>query len=95
MNRRRFARSTVVRRTSRRDIISHFLDDDEVRDEKSNPSLYQGPFAAFTFSRIEVRNFAAWKIASILKMKAEPDEDWNPARWAELRARTAMRWRTN
>jgi hypothetical protein len=46
-------------RSQRLEFPSHFLDDDEVRDEKSNPSVYQGPFSTFTFSSIEVRNFAA------------------------------------
>jgi hypothetical protein len=74
-------------RSQRLEFLSHFLGDDEVRDEKSNPLKYKGPSAAFTVSKIEVRNFAAWQIASILKMGVEPDEDRSPARWGELRAR--------
>jgi hypothetical protein len=82
-----FASIADRQRSQRLEFLSHFLDDDEVRDEKSNSLKYEGPFAASTISKIEVRNFAAWQIASILRMRVKPDADWSPVRWGELRAR--------
>jgi hypothetical protein len=73
-------------RRQRLEFLSHFLDDETVRDLKSNPKLFEGLFAGMYFPKIEVRNFAAWKIGLILKMGIEPDKDWTPDHWAELRA---------
>lgn len=74
-------------RRQRLEFLSHFLDDDAVRDEQSNPTMYEGPFAGFQFPRLEVRNLAAMEIASILKLDAEPEKGWTPEQWADLRAR--------
>ena len=49
-------------RRQRLEFLSHFLDDDTVRDAKSNPKLYEGPYAAFHFPKIEVRDFAAGRL---------------------------------
>ncbi|HEY3354338.1 MAG TPA: hypothetical protein VGQ83_13885, partial [Polyangia bacterium] len=54
------------------------------------PRRFTGPFAAFTFPRITVRDFAAAQLASILDLPGErPDQDWSPQRWAALRGRVA------
>jgi len=74
-------------RKQRLEFLSHFLDDDAVRDLKSNPKLFDGLYAGMYVPKIEVRNFAAWKIGPILRMGVEPDKDWTPGQWAELRAR--------
>ena len=81
---------TYIRGRNRRqrlEFLSQFLDDDTVRDVKSNPKQFDGPHAAFHVAKIEVRNFAAWKLGSILRMDVEPDGSWTPERWTELRDR--------
>ena len=64
-----------------------FLDDRELRDDSKDKEKWDGPCAAFTFPKIEVRNFAAMQIASILKLGAHPDEFWTARQWNELRKR--------
>ena len=39
------------------------------------------------YKRLEVRNFAAMQLAELLKIDADPEPDWTPAQWAELRAK--------
>jgi hypothetical protein len=78
-------------RRQRLEFLSHFLDDDEVRDAEANAKRYEGPIAAGEVPRIEVRNFAAWQIASILKMGVDPDRRWTAEQWTELRIRVRQR----
>jgi hypothetical protein len=66
-------------------LLAALLDDQAVRDLSVNPSKYEGPCAAFTFPKIEVRNFAALKIASILELDESPDKFWTSAQWKSLR----------
>ena len=79
------------RRTQRLEFLSHFLDDSEVRDARANPKLFEGPSAASHIPRIDVRDFAAWRIASILKLGVEPDESWTAEQWTKLRGRVRQR----
>jgi hypothetical protein len=72
-------------RNRRLAFLAAFLDDSTVRDSSVNAGKYEGPCAAFTFDKIEVRDFAAMKIASILQLKERPTEFWTSAQWAELR----------
>lgn len=72
-------------------LLSQFLVDDELRDTQKSPRKYGGPCAAFTIPKIEVRNFAAGKIDSLLsKKQARPDEYWTKQQWAALRAKAAL-----
>src|SRR5258708_7942798 len=69
-------------RTRRLAILAAFLDDLSQRNMSTEPEKYEGPCAAFTFPEIEVRNFAAMQIASILETEDEPDKFWTAAQWA-------------
>jgi hypothetical protein len=56
-------------------FLAEYLSDDAVRDADATPR------------RLEVGNFAALRLANLLKIDAEPTEDWTAAQWAELRAK--------
>ena len=72
-------------------LLSQFLQDNELRDKQKTQQKYSGPCAAFTFPKIEVRNFVASKIDSLLSKKpARPDEFWTEQQWATLREKVAM-----
>ena len=72
-------------------LLSQFLQDNELRDKQKTQQKYSGPCAAFTFPKIEVRNFVAGKIDSLLSKKpARPDEFWTEQQWATLREKVAM-----
>jgi len=62
-------------------FLAAFLDDDELRPE----SKQTGPYAAFTFPKITVRDFVTMEIASILNMKDSPDKFWTAEQWTGLR----------
>lgn len=66
-------------------FLSAFLDDATLRDKSVNASKYGGPCAAFTIPKIQVRDFAAMKIASILKLSERPTEFWTQEDWGRLR----------
>jgi hypothetical protein len=70
-------------RARRLAFLAAFLDDEEVRVRKG--AKFSGPCAAFKFDRIEVRNFAAMTIASILKVRPRPDQIWDGAKWTAYR----------
>lgn len=72
-------------------FLASFLDDDALRDQSKNATKYDGPCAAFTFPKIEVRNFAAMQAASILELEEEPDEHWDSHKWQQLRAKVRAR----
>jgi hypothetical protein len=60
--------------------------DRTVRDIKDHPEKYTGPYAGFEgFSRIEVRDFAAMRIAGLLGLRVQPRPSWASAEWAGLR----------
>ena len=72
-------------------LLSQFLQDNELRDKQKTPQKYSGPCAAFTIPKIEVRNFVARKIDSLLsEQPARPDEFWTEQQWATLREKVAM-----
>jgi hypothetical protein len=66
-------------------FLAAFLDDAEAPDVKSNPKMFDGPHAGFTFHRLAVRDLAAMEIASLLKMPDRPDRTWTPKQWKKLR----------
>jgi len=72
-------------RKQRLEFVAAFLDDATVRDEKSDPTLFEGPYAGFTFPKMEVRNFAAMQIACILHLSEDPKPGWTSKEWTALR----------
>jgi hypothetical protein len=68
-------------------FLTAFLDDGTVRDKELNRRKYEGPCAAFTIPRIEVRDFAAMKIASLLDLDDRPTEFWTKDQWTRLRSK--------
>ncbi len=74
-------------RSRRLAFLAAFLDDENVREipKHAETSKFSGPCAAFTIKRIAVRDFAANKIACILRLSNHADEFWTPAQWTALR----------
>ena len=71
-------------------FLAQFLEDDELRDKGKTSQKYEGPCAVFTIPKIEVRNFVASKIDSLISKKsARPDEFWSEQQWATLRKKVA------
>lgn len=71
-------------RSHRLAFLSAFLDDQGSR-EMSGDKRFDGPCAGFTFDRLSVRDLAAMKIASILRIAGDPDGSWDTGQWAEYR----------
>jgi hypothetical protein len=76
-------------------FLGQFLNDAEVRESKGENGFpategkYSGPYAGFFFGRLEVRDFAAIQIASMLDLPDQPTpaQNWNSDQWAAFRAR--------
>jgi hypothetical protein len=66
-------------------LLSRFLDDKELRDQRSDPRL-MGPGAGFPYERIEVRDAVALDLASLLNIKVDDDRGRKPEEWAKVRA---------
>jgi hypothetical protein len=66
-------------------FLAAFLEDATVRDKSSNPEKFKGFVAGFDYPRLEVRNYAAMKLASLLELRVDPRLAWKPAQWADLR----------
>jgi hypothetical protein len=83
------ARATAPEgRKHRLALLAEYLTDDAVRSASENRSRFQWTdFAGSAFNRLEVRNFAAARLAKVLGVDADLDKDWTAAQWAELRAR--------
>jgi hypothetical protein len=66
-------------------FLTTFLDDNEVRElgtgEKKDVEVNPGS----KFPELEVRNYAAMQIASLLHMPVEPKPEWTAEQWAALR----------
>lgn len=82
LNYKHLGTKTRLRRIA---FLAAFLNDQTIRDASQNPQKFSGPFAAFNFQKISVRDFAAMQIASMLDINADPDCDWNEIEWAKLR----------
>jgi len=74
-------------RKQRLDFLQVFLNDLSVRDVKSNPKMFEGPYAGSDFPRLEVRNLAAQQIGWMLHISATPEPNWAPEQWAAFRAK--------
>jgi hypothetical protein len=72
-------------RKQRLEFLAAFLDDAEAPVVETNPKMFEGPHAGFTFRRLAVRDLAAMTIASILGMPDVPDRNWTPEQWKKLR----------
>ncbi|MFN7587035.1 MAG: hypothetical protein ACK501_08705 [Planctomycetota bacterium] len=72
-------------RAERLACLAAFLDDDEVYDVAA--SGQQGPHAAFTFSKLAMRDFAAHQLAMMFRYEAIGGPKSTATEWAELRER--------
>jgi hypothetical protein len=71
-------------RSERLRLLASFLDDAQIRDTASD-SRFDGPNAGDSYDRIEVRNFVALQLASLLGIKVELKPDPTPGEWATVR----------
>lgn len=78
---------TLQERRRRLAFLACFLDDQSVRDVTSRPDMYDGIYTAFRYPRLEVRNFAAMKMAELLHVPANLHSKSDNAEWEKLRER--------
>ena len=71
-------------------FLTEFLDDDELRDKTVNPQRYDGPCAAARHRKIEVRNFAAIKIASLISLDFDSDDFRTGQDWQQFREQVVV-----
>jgi hypothetical protein len=71
-------------------LLVAFLDDATVRDTKVNSEKYENVSAGFWFQQLEVRNFAALRIAGILEKKERPQFEWSAEQWSKFRAKMRL-----
>jgi hypothetical protein len=57
----------------------------QVRSGRRVQSKYDGPCAAFTFKKIEVRDFVAMELGHQLGVKGEPKDSWTADQWRAFR----------
>ncbi len=76
---------------SRMKLLAQFLDDDTIRDQKSNDK-FDGPCAGFQYRKIELRNYVATQLAALLDIPVEVDEKRTSAEWATIRERVRRKW---
>jgi hypothetical protein len=82
-----YPRPKAVQLGRRLAFLARFLDDDELRDARANPDMYRGRHAGFGFEQLEVRNFAALKIAELLELRVEMTPQASATQWAKFRER--------
>lgn len=87
LNKVDFGEMTPERRRHRLAFLASFLDDQALRDAKSFPEMFEGSYAGSRFPRLEVRNFAALKMAEMLDIRADLKPKSGDAEWAKLRER--------
>jgi len=63
----------------------------QVRSGRMVQNKYDGPCAAFTFKKIEVRDLAARELAYLLDIKGEPKDSWTADQWQAFRGRLRER----
>jgi hypothetical protein len=72
-------------RVERLRLLASFLDDLELRDQETDVR-FGGPCAGFLYPRVEVRDFAAEALSSLLGIELELKLDRTPTEWAKVRA---------
>jgi hypothetical protein len=88
---------------ARLEFLTAFLDDAALRDAGSETGKFGGPYAGWNFTRLEVRDFAALIIHSLLELPIERpkgrfDHDavpLTPADWERFRSevrKAAIHW---
>ena len=82
-----YLQSTATQRPLRLAFLAAFLDDDSLRDIATNPKMFNGIYAGYPFPRLEVRNFAAMQILSLVGTRADFNVEWTAAKWATFRER--------
>lgn len=70
----------------RKAFLAEFLDDESLRDATKNAEMFQGPYAAGNFPRLQARNMAAMQLAWLLGLKPQCDPKWTDEEWSALRA---------
>ncbi len=78
-------------RGKRLEFLAGFLSDDSVRKARERDENQQYTPAGSRFPNLEVRDFAAMTIASMLKTGDTPSKDWSTEQWAAFRARIRER----
>jgi hypothetical protein len=71
-------------RAERLRLLESFLDDVTLRDNDSSKK-FDGPGAGFHYHRMEVRDFVAMELASLLGIEVELNPERSPQEWAKLR----------
>jgi hypothetical protein len=71
-------------------FLATFLGDAASRTVKNSDPRWDGPHAGFTFDTLSVRNFAAMKIGSILKVPGDPADYWKENQWSSYRKQVAL-----
>jgi hypothetical protein len=74
-------------RKERLAFLAAFLDDATIRDPRSDAKMFEGPHAASQYPRLEIRDYAALEIATLLKLPEKSRPEWKPEEWAALRAK--------
>jgi hypothetical protein len=78
---------TPTQRRLRMSFLAAFLDDETVCDTSVDRVGFDGFHEGCRFPRLEVRNFAAMRISTVVKMPADPTPEWSAADWAKFRDR--------
>jgi hypothetical protein len=66
-------------------LLAGFLDDATVRDVGTSKK-FDGPSAGSEYRKLEVRDFVALKLASVLGVKVEENRERPPEEWAKVRS---------
>lgn len=86
MNPMNYTRIGERQRRERLNFLARFINDAALRNMSSSRK-FEGPSAGFTFLKLEVRNFAAMQIATILKLEESPspEKNWTTQQWSAYR----------
>lgn len=73
--------------SQRLDCLAAFLERSTVPGQPVASKREEGPCKVFHFDAIYVDQFAAMQMAQLLGLPDDPDPDWKPERWDELKCR--------
>jgi hypothetical protein len=71
-------------------FLAEHLTDDTARDRNQDPHRFGVGSAGSAFPQLEVRNFAAMRLALLLEIDVSPNKEWTAAQWAELREKVRV-----